>query len=88
MTRGGCAELGPNTFAALGIMRIYTEEPGKDPDRERPFALSQGSTVGDLARTIHNEIAAKPWFARVWGQGAFAGGAVGEAHILSGRGRG
>jgi ribosome-interacting GTPase 1 len=81
-TRGGFSELGRATFVALGIMRIYTKEPGKDPDRERPFTLRVGSTVGDLARTIHNDIAAKLRFARVWGRGAFAGQAVGEAHVL------
>ena len=38
--------------------------------------------MGELARTIHNDIAAKLRFARVWGRGAFAGQAVGEAHVL------
>jgi len=41
-----------------------------------------GSTVGDLAATIHNDIARKLKHARVWGRGAFAGQAVGEAHVL------
>ena len=81
-THGGFTELGRQTFAALGIMRIYTKEPGKDPDRERPFTLPLGSTVGDLAATIHNDIARKLKHARVWGRGAFAGQAVGEAHVL------
>jgi uncharacterized protein len=82
VTRAGLSELGRRTFEALGIVRIYTKEPGKAPDRVRPFTLPIGSTVGDLARTIHNDIAAKLRFARVWGRGAFAGQAVGEAHVL------
>lgn len=82
VTRGGYIDLGRRTFEALGIARIYTKEPGKDPDRHRPFTLPLGSTVGDLARTIHNDFAAKLRFARVWGTGAFAGQAVGEAHVL------
>ena len=81
-TCGGFTELGRETFAALGIMRIYTKEPGKDPDRERPFTLARGSTVGDLAATIHRDIARQLRYARVWGRGAFAGQAVGEAHVL------
>ena len=81
--RTGFADLGRATFAALGIVRIYTKEPGKDADRRRPFTLPQGATVGDLARTIHNDIAAGLKFARVWGHGAFAGQAVGEAHVLA-----
>ena len=83
VTRAGFSELGHQTFAALRIVRIYTKEPGKNADRARPFTLPAGSTVGDLARTIHNDIASKLKFARVWGRGAFAGQAVGEAHVLA-----
>jgi ribosome-interacting GTPase 1 len=82
VTRGGFTELGRQTFAALGVMRIYTKEPGKAPDRERPFTLPHGSTVAGLAATIHHDIAAKLKYARVWGRGAFAGQPVGEAHVL------
>jgi hypothetical protein len=85
VTRQGFTALGRATFAALGIMRIYAKEPGKDPDRERPFTLARGATVGDLARAIHNDIAAQLKFARVWGHGAFAGQSVGEAHVLADR---
>ena len=53
--------------------------------RTRPFTLQAGATVADLARTIHNDIAAKLKFARVWGHGAFAGQSVGEAHVLQDR---
>ena len=38
-------------------MRVYSKEPGKEPDLERPFTLSRGATVGDLAVKIHKEIA-------------------------------
>jgi ribosome-interacting GTPase 1 len=83
VTRAGFDQLGRQTFAALRIVRIYTKEPGKAPDRRRPFTLPAGSTVGDLARTIHHDIATHLKFARVWGRGAFAGQAVGEAHLLA-----
>jgi ribosome-interacting GTPase 1 len=82
VTHRGFDELGRRTFTALGVMRIYTKEPGKEPDRARPFALPVGSTVADLARTIHNDIAATLKFARVWGHGAFDGQPAGEAHVL------
>jgi ribosome-interacting GTPase 1 len=64
-------------------MRIYTKEPGRDPDRERPFTLPAGSTVGDLAATIHKDIAEKLKFARVWGRSVFDGQPVGDAHVLT-----
>jgi hypothetical protein len=82
VTREGLGDLAKHTFAAMGVVRIYTKEPGKDPDRRRPFTLRTGATVADLARTIHNDIAAQLKFARVWGHGAFAGQSVGEAHVL------
>jgi hypothetical protein len=83
VTRVGFDELARRTFGALGVMRIYTKEPGKEPDRARPFTLPVGSTVADLARTIHHDMAATMKYARVWGRSAFAGQSVGEAHVLA-----
>jgi hypothetical protein len=81
-TGTGLAELGKRSFEGLDIIRIYTKEPKKDPDLERPFALPRGSTVGDLARTIHKDIADGLKFARVWGPSAFDGQSVHAAHVL------
>jgi ribosome-interacting GTPase 1 len=81
-TGTGLDELGKYTFDALDIIRIYTKEPRKDPDRDRPFTLARGSTVGDLAQTIHKDIAEGFKFARVWGPSAFDGQSVKEAHVL------
>ena len=78
----GLEDLAKRTFDALDIIRIYTKEPGKDPDRERPFTLKRGSTVGDLARTIHKDIAEGFKFARVWGHSTFDGQSVKDAHLL------
>ncbi len=78
----GLEQLGPCTFTALDIMRIYTKEPRKEADRDRPFTLRRGSTVADLARTIHKDIADGLKFARVWGPSAFDGQSVKDAHVL------
>jgi len=78
----GLEQLGPRTFTALDIMRIYTKEPGKEADRDRPFTLPRGATVADLARTIHKDIAEGLKFARVWGPSAFDGQSVKDAHVL------
>lgn len=78
----GLEDLAKRTFDALDIIRIYTKEPKEEPDRERPFTLARGSTVGDLARLIHNDIAEGFKFARVWGPSAFDGQSVKESHVL------
>ena len=75
-------ELARATFDALDIMRVYSKEPRKDPDMTRPFTLPRGSTVEDLARSIHKDIAQEVKFARVWGPSAFDGQSVHEHHVL------
>jgi len=74
--------LGPATFKALDIIRVYSKEPRKDPDMTKPFTLRTGSTVEDLAKAIHREIAEEVKFARVWGPSAFDGQSVHEHHVL------
>jgi len=79
---GSLEGLGPVTFKALDIIRVYAKEPRKEPDKTRPFTLRTGSTVKDLARAIHKEIAEEVRFARVWGPSAFDGQSVHEHHVL------
>jgi ribosome-interacting GTPase 1 len=82
-TTGGYQdELGKTTFDALGIMRVYSKEPRKEPDLTRPFTLPKGSTVEDLAKAIHKDIAREIKFARVWGPSVFDGQSVHEHHEL------
>ena len=66
----------------LAVIRVYTKEPGKPPDHERPFTLAVGSTVEDLARQIHREMPEKMRYARVWGDGRFSGQQVHRADRL------
>jgi uncharacterized protein len=79
----GVATLGERTFHALQVIRVYTKEPGHEPDMDRPFTLPVGATVGDLARAIHGEVAERLSFARVWGPSAFDGQRVNAAHPLA-----
>ncbi len=78
----GSELLGDKTFEALGILRVYSKQPGKPVDRESPFTVRRGSTVGDLARTIHKEVAQGLKFARVWGAHVFDGQKVTGDHVL------
>ena len=78
----GLDELGRGTFEALGIMRVYTKQPGKPADRDAPFTLPVGATVGDLAHVIHKDIEEGLKFARLWGPSAFDGQTVHRDHVL------
>jgi uncharacterized protein len=83
LTGAGMAVLGDRTFDALRILRVYTKEPGHEPDMSQPFTLPIGATVGDLARAIHGEVAEQLKSARVWGPSAFDGQRVNAAHPLA-----
>ena len=62
-------ELPRMLFKQLKIIRVYAKPPGKKPDMNEPFTIPEGSTVLDLARMIHRELAEKLKTARIWGTG-------------------
>jgi ribosome-interacting GTPase 1 len=74
--------LGRRTFDALDIIRVYTKQPGKPPDRDKPFTLPRGATIADLALRIHKDLLASMKFARVWGRQVFDGQTVQRDHVL------
>jgi uncharacterized protein len=82
-TGAGLGALGPWLFDALGVVRVYTKAPGKDPERERPFTVRRGDTVLDVARLVHKDIAESFRFARLWGDSAFDGQQVGADHCVA-----
>lgn len=63
------ATLGERLFRLLDITRVYTKEPGKEPART-PMVYRGPVTVGELARTIHNDFYRNFKYARVWGPAA------------------
>jgi hypothetical protein len=63
-------------FDLLGILRVYTKEPGKKPDLTSPYVLKVGATVGDLAGRVHKDILAHLKYARVWGHPSSASGGL------------
>jgi hypothetical protein len=62
----GLEELGKALFESLGIIRIYTKEPGAKVHSDHPFALRKGATVNELAKNIHKELRLNFMFAMVW----------------------
>jgi hypothetical protein len=68
--RRGLSELPAELFGWLRIVRAYTKHPGQKPDLTKPYALHEGSTVGDLCVRIHKDFAERLAFARLWRGGA------------------
>ncbi len=69
-------------YDRLGIMRVYSKPPGKDPDFTTPFVLKQGGTVNDFAGKVHKDFIDALKTARVWGQGVYDGQLVQHDHVL------
>jgi hypothetical protein len=62
----GVDELGRALFESLGVIRVYTKQPGSHEPTGRPFVLRHGATVNDLAKNIHKEFVQNFLFAMVW----------------------
>jgi ribosome-interacting GTPase 1 len=74
--------LGEMLFRQLNILRVYAKPPGKPADMTDPFTLPVGTTVQDMAKTIHRELAEKLKSARIWGTGVYDGQSVHLTHVL------
>jgi ribosome-interacting GTPase 1 len=84
-TGHGLGELAPFLFKSLGVVRVYSKVPGKPADRERPFVVRSGARVLDVARLVHQDVAATLKYARLWGSGEFDGQQVGPEHRVADR---
>ena len=68
----------------LDVVRAIPKPPGKPPDSEDPILLPRGSTVLDMARNIHGELAEHLKRARVWGCADHAPGQwVSRDHVIA-----
>jgi len=79
----GLTNIGAGLFHCLGVIRVYTKEPNQSKPSEHPFVVRTGTTVGDLARAIHSDLANRYRYSRIWGPTSkFAGERVGPEHVL------
>jgi small GTP-binding protein len=66
----------------LGIIRVFSKPPGKEPELTAPFPLEKGGTVGEFAAKVHQDFAKNLKSARVWGSATHDGQMVGRDHVL------
>ena len=78
----GLEELGENIYRALDVIRVYTKAPGQPPDLTEPVVVKKGSTVEEVAESIHKDFRSKLKYAQVWGSGKFDGQQVKRQHVL------
>jgi len=79
----GLEKLGSALFEALGVMRVYTKEPGDRAFSKKPFTLKKGATLLDLAKSIHTDFMRDFAFAKVWSKRlAFSPQKVGLGFVL------
>jgi len=85
VTREGLPELLARLFELLYVVRVYAKPPGKPVDKEAPFIVPKGSTVRDLAITIHRALGEQLKGARVWGRAVYSGQNVPHDYVLHDR---
>lgn len=76
------ARLGKTFFEGLNVVRVYTKKPGQPFKKELPYVLPRGSTVTDVARAIHKDLAERFKYTRVWGSAQFEGQRVERQHVV------
>jgi ribosome-interacting GTPase 1 len=84
-TGGGVENLRQAIFEESRIIRVYSKEPGKEPDIKVPFTLLKGSTVLDLAELIHKDFVKNLKYVCIWGSVRYGGQRVQKDHVLQDR---
>lgn len=78
----GLEELKKRVYGLLEIIRVYSKSPGKKPDFNEPFTLKKGSSVIDMARAIHKDLADNFKYARLWRGKTIQGLLINRDHVL------
>jgi ribosome-interacting GTPase 1 len=81
----GIEQLRKIVFENSRIIRVYSKQPGKQPDMNTPFTLFAGSSVLDLAELIHKDFIMNLKYARIWGSAKFDGQRVHKDYVLHDR---
>ena len=80
--RIGLDMLVEEVFRLLGVIRIYSKQPGKPPDLDAPFTTPIGTTVLDFAGQVHKDFVHQLKSARIWGSAKFDGQVVQRDYVL------
>lgn len=81
-TGAGLEDFKKAVFQRLQLLRVYSKQPGKPLVKKDPFTVPDGSTIIDLAESIHQDLAKTFKHARIWGTGVIDGQTVSRDHEL------
>lgn len=69
-------------YDILDVVRVYTKAPGKKAAFDAPFTLPRGSTVVEVAASVHKDFAEHLKFARIWSTDKYDGQMVQRHHVV------
>jgi uncharacterized protein len=76
-------ELKNKIFQSFGKIRVYTKEPGKETDRDKPVILFPDASVNEVAKKVLRGFSNKIKEIKIWGPSSkFPGQKVGLKHKL------
>lgn len=76
-------ELKDKIFESTGKIRIYTKEPGRETNREKPVILESNATVREVAKKVLKSFVDRIKEIKIWGPSSkFPGQIVGLNHKL------
>lgn len=81
-TGQGLEALRRTIYDGLHIVRVYCKPPGEEPSMKSPVVLPRGSTVVEMAESIHKDFAHQLKYARIWGSGKFDGQRVQRDYVV------
>jgi len=85
LTKENLEELRTAIFEVSEVIRVYSKEPGKEPDYRTPFTIPAGSRVLELAELIHKDFVTNLKYVCIWGSTRFAGQRVQRDYVLRDR---
>lgn len=79
----GLDDLKDTIYSELNFISIFMKPQGDKADLEEPLVVISGTTVGQVAHTLHRDFKDKFRYAQVWGPSSkFPGQTVGLKHVL------
>jgi len=68
--------------AKLDVLRVYSKTPGEKASFDEPYVFKKGSTLLDMAKSVHRDFASKLKFARLWSKNQYNGQKINRDYIL------